>query len=91
MLKGRAAIGQMAGGFYAEFPDLIVRCDDVRVAGDHVLFAWTLEGHHAQTKYFVKVGGWEEWNLDTQLKIQSSLGWFDAAEYARQIAHGASR
>ena len=91
VLKGRAAIAQMAGGFYADFPDLIVRCDEVRSAGDHVLFVWTLEGHHAQTKHFVKVGGWEEWNLDTQLKIQASLGWFDAAEYARQIAHGASR
>jgi len=89
VLKGRAAIAQMAAGFYADFPDLVVRCDEVRTAGDHVLFAWTLEGQHPQTKHFVKVGGWEEWNLNTQLKIQSSLGWFDAAEYVRQIAHGA--
>ena len=91
VLEGRAAIAQMAAGFYADFPDLIVHCDEVRIAGGHVLFAWTLEGHHAHTKNFVKVGGWEEWNLDADLRIQSSLGWFDAAEYARQIAHGASR
>jgi hypothetical protein len=38
----------------------------------------------------VKVGGWEEWNLDADHKIKSSLGWFDASEYERQIAHGAS-
>ena len=90
VLKGRAAIAQMAAGFYADFPDLVVRCDEVRTAGDHVLFAWTLEGHHARTKHVVKVGGWEEWNLDADHKITSSLGWFDASEYERQIAHGAS-
>jgi uncharacterized protein (TIGR02246 family) len=89
MLKGRAQIAQMAAGFYADFPDLVVHCDEVRTAGDHVLFAWTLEGHHARTKHFVRVGGWEEWNLDGDLKIKSSLGWFDTAEYERQIAHGA--
>jgi uncharacterized protein (TIGR02246 family) len=89
ILKGRAAIAKMAAGFYADFPDLVVRCDEVRTAGDHALFAWTLEGHHAQTKNFVKAGGWEEWNLDADLRIKSSLGWFDAAEYQRQIAQGA--
>jgi uncharacterized protein (TIGR02246 family) len=86
--NGRAAIAQMAAGFYADFPDLVVRCDEVRIAGDHVLFAWTLEGRHAQTKHFVKVGGWEEWNVGADLKIRSSLGWFDVDEYARKIASG---
>jgi len=88
VLKGHAAIAQMAAGFYADFPDLIVRYDDVRMADRHVLFEWTLEGHHAQTKHFVRVGGWEEWELDGELKVTSSLGWFDAAEYQRQIAQG---
>ena len=89
ILKGRAAIVQMAAGFFADFPDLIVRCDGIRTANTHVLFLWTLEGHHAQTKKMVKVGGWEEWELDANLKVKSSLGWFDAMEYQRQIAEGA--
>jgi uncharacterized protein (TIGR02246 family) len=91
VLKGHAAIARMAAGFYADFPDLVVRCDDIRMAGSHALFAWTLEGHHAKTKKFVKVGGWEEWELDADLKVKSSLGWFDAAEYERQIASGVLR
>ena len=36
----------------------------------------------------MKVGGWEEWELDEDLRVKSSLGWFDAAEYERQIAEG---
>lgn len=88
-LKGRSAIVDMASGFYAEFPDLNVHCDEVRTSGDHAIFIWTLEGHHSETKNFVKVGGWEEWELDENLQVKSSLGWFDADEYERQIAEGA--
>ncbi len=77
-----------AAGFYTEFPDLIVTYDGTRWAGGHAIFLWTLEGHHAETKNHVKVGGWEEWELDENLKIKSSLGWFDAEEYERQIAEG---
>ena len=39
-------------------------------------------------KNHVKVCGWEEWELGGDLKVTSSLGWFDAAKYARQIAEG---
>ena len=88
-LKGQEAIVEMAAGFYAEFPDLIVHCDELRTAGNHAIFAWTLEGHHAETKNYVKVAGWEKWELDENMKIKSSLGWFDAEEYDRQVAEGA--
>ena len=37
----------MAAGFFAEFPGLTARCDETRVSGDYVLFAWTLEGTRA--------------------------------------------
>ena len=88
-LKGRDAIVEMASGFYAEFPDLTVNLDEVRTSGNHAIFIWTLQGHHFETKNFVKVGGWEEWELNDEMKAQSSLGWFDAQEYERQIAEGA--
>lgn len=85
-LIGREAIVEMAAGFYAEFPDLVVHCDEARLAGDHAIFIWTLEGHHAETKNYVKVGGWEEWELDGNMKVKASLGWFDAEDYDRQVA-----
>ncbi len=84
-LVGRQAITEMAAGFHAEFPDLEIRCDLMRCAGQHAVFVWTLEGHHAQTKNHVVVGGWEEWDLDSDLKVSKSLGWFDEQEYQRQI------
>ncbi len=85
VLKGRASIIEMAAGFYAEFPDLEVRCDLMRRAGSHAIFIWTLEGHHAKTKNHVVVGGWEEWELNSDYQVVSSLGWFDADDYQRQI------
>lgn len=87
-IKGRDAIMEMVSGFYTEFPDLVVLCDEVRTSGDHAIFIWTLEGHHSETKNYVKVGGWEEWELDEKTQVKSSLGWFDAQEYERQVAEG---
>jgi uncharacterized protein (TIGR02246 family) len=88
-LVGRSAIADMAKGFYTAFPDLVVRMDDVRRAGDHAIFVWTLEGTHAETDNFVQVGGWEEWLLSGDLLVRESLGRYDVAEYERQVAHGA--
>ena len=87
-ITGRAAVSEMAAGFYAEFPYLVVRLDHLRVAGDHVIFGWVLEGTHAETKKRVKVPGWEEWDMDAEGKVAMSKGWFDAVEYDRQIAEG---
>lgn len=84
-LVGTQAIIEMASGFHAEFPDLELRCDLMRCAGQHAVFVWTLEGHHAQTGNHVVVGGWEEWDLDENMKVRKSLGWFDADTYQRQI------
>lgn len=82
---GRAALEAMAAGFYADVPDIVVICDGVRGAGDHVLLLWTFAGHHAVTGRPVCVRGWEEWTLGPDLKIRGSLGWYDADDYARQV------
>ena len=88
-LVGRAAIAEMAACFYAEFPDLVVHLDDIRVAaGNEAIFVWTLEGKHSETGKQVKLGGWEEWTLTDEPLVSASLGRFDAAEYDRQVAEG---
>jgi uncharacterized protein (TIGR02246 family) len=81
---GRSGVAQMAAGFYADIPDLSLTCDGTRVAGDHVVYLWTFTGTHAGTKRRVSVSGWEEWDLDANRKVSSSLGWYDAEDYARQ-------
>jgi uncharacterized protein (TIGR02246 family) len=82
---GRAGIKDMAAGFFADVPNLFLVCDQVRCAGDHVVYLWTFKGTHSGTKNPVHIAGWEEWDLDANLKIASSRGWFDAADYARQV------
>ena len=83
---GRPAMVAMAKGFMTSFADLKLTCDFFRVAADHAVYGWTLEGHHSETGNHVKASGWEEWELDDACRITNSLGWFDAADYDRQVA-----
>ncbi len=75
-------------GFYADVPDLRLVCDGLRIAGDHVAYLWTFTGTHVATGNSLRVVGWEEWNVGPDLLVRSSLGWFDADDYARQVAGG---
>ena len=84
--RGRTEVAEMAAGFFADVPDLSLVCDGLLIAGDHVVYRWTFTGTHAGSGNGVRVSGWEEWELDPDLQVTSSRGWFDAAEYARQIA-----
>jgi len=83
---GRAGVAEMAAGFYADVPDLTLTCDAVRAAGDHAVFVWTFTGHDAGTNNPLTVHGWEEWDMGADMKVKASRGWFDADDYARQVA-----
>ena len=58
----------------------------VHEAGDHIAFIWTFTGTHSGTGNPLCVTGWEEWDLGPDLKVKVSRGWYDAEEYARQVA-----
>jgi uncharacterized protein (TIGR02246 family) len=81
---GRDGVAAMAAGFFADIPDLALRCDGVRSAGAHIVYLWTFTGTHAGSGKPVAVTGWEEWQIDDDGLIARSLGWFDADDYARQ-------
>ncbi|MEM9432373.1 MAG: nuclear transport factor 2 family protein [Pseudomonadota bacterium] len=83
---GYAGLTEMAAGFHADVPDLHLTCNGIRGAGKHVVYLWTFTGHHAETGNALEVEGWEEWELDDDMKVISSLGWFDGDEYERQVA-----
>lgn len=70
----RAGVAGMAAGFFADVPDLTLVCDGVRVAGDHVVYLWTFTGTHAPTGRPLRIAGWEEWDVDDQLRVSSSRG-----------------
>lgn len=83
---GRARVRDMAAGFYANVPDLTLRCDDIRCSGNHAIYVWTFTGHDASTGNPLNIRGWEEWEIGDDLKVIASRGWFDAEDYARQAA-----
>lgn len=85
---GRAGVAQMAAGFYADVPDLALVCDGLRIAGDHVVYQWTFTGSHAVSGNHLRIVGWEEWDVVADLRVKSSRGWYDADDYARQVAGG---
>ncbi len=86
--QGRAGIVAMASGFFADVPDLALTCDGIRLMGDHMIYLWTFSGHHSGTRNPLKVVGCEQWDLDAKGKVLASRGWYDGAEYARQVAGG---
>jgi uncharacterized protein (TIGR02246 family) len=86
--QGRAEIAAMAQAFYSDFPDLIVKMDDVRSSGTHAVYQWTLEGTNSGpggTGNRVIVSGWEYWRFSEGGLVAESAGHFDAEDYQRQV------
>lgn len=86
--SGRDRVQDMADGFFIDVPDLTLTCDDVRISGQHALFLWTFTGHDATSGNPLKIHGWEEWDLNHEMEVQASRGWFDADAYSHQTGNG---
>ena len=93
---GRAAIAEVARGFMKTFPDMVVTMDDVlrdselggRSSCD-AIFHWTLTGTNTGpggTGKRVRISGYELWKIDNDGLIAGSKGYFDSAEYERQLS-----
>jgi SnoaL-like domain len=78
---------EVARGFMRDFPDMTVTVDKVEPRADRTAFHWTLTGTYAGTGNRVRISGYELWKIDEAGLIAESSGYFDAAEYARQV-HG---
>lgn len=88
---GRAAITETAQSFYTALPDMQVFMRDLVVDGERIEYHWTFTGTNTGpggTGNAVRVNGYEEWTISDEGLIEASLGHFDGAEYARQLAHG---
>ena len=93
-IVGHAEILETVKGFLDAFPDLVIRIDDVRSSGNHAIFCWTLEGTNTGpggSGHFVKINGWEEWDLSESVRLRAVKGWFDPIEYERQVSEGFSK
>ncbi len=88
---GRKSITEVAQGFMTAFPDMRVSFDKLDHQGERVIFHWTLSGANTGpggTGKKVRISGQENWRFGPDRLIAESLGRFDAADYARQLAHG---
>lgn len=89
--KGRVELAATAGSYMEAFPDLQVSLDHLHVAGDLAFFVWTLSGANTgpgRTGNSVRVSGIEVWKIGESGLIANSTGYYDAATYEHQIAHG---
>jgi uncharacterized protein (TIGR02246 family) len=82
--QGRAGVTEMAAGFMADIPGMVLSCEGVRAAGRTAIYLWRFTGTHGGSGKPVDVAGWEAWTLNDKGQIAASLGWFDAEDYARQ-------
>jgi predicted ester cyclase len=85
---GRAAIAKEAEAFMTTFPDMVVTFDKLAPRGDVTAFHWTLVGTNTGpggTGNKVRISGYELWKIDNDGLIAESKGYFDAADYERQL------
>lgn len=86
---GREAIAGSAQSFMTAFPDLVVSMDGIDLHEARVVYWWTLTGTNTGpggTGHPVRVSGREEWQFGADGLVGESLGFFDSAEYDRQLA-----
>jgi steroid delta-isomerase-like uncharacterized protein len=89
--SGRAAIAKEAQAFMTTFPDMVVTFHKLEPRGDATAFHWTLTGTNTGpggTGKRVHISGYELWKIDNDGLIAESKGYFDSAEYERQLKHG---
>ena len=74
-----------------DFPDMVVKMDELGLDSTHIVYHWTLTGTNTGpggTGKAVRIGGYEEWTIGADGLIAESKGHFDAAEYERQLKVG---
>ncbi len=85
---GRIAIRTAAQSFMTAFPDMVVSLDEVSMHGNAAIFRWTLVGTNTGPSGSgkpVRISGYEEWNFGENGLIRESKGYFNEADYHRQL------
>lgn len=88
---GRRAIAEVAKGFMADFPDMVVTMDALETKAEGTIFHWTLEGTNTGpggTGKRIRISGYEVWQIGAVGLVAKSRGHFDNAEYEYQLQHG---
>ena len=81
-------IAEVARGFFRDFPDTMVTFDKLENTPNGAEFHWTFTGTNTGpdgTGNQVRISGYELWKIGNTGLIAESKGFFDAADYERQL------
>jgi uncharacterized protein (TIGR02246 family) len=93
-LVGREAIAARAKQYMTDFPDLLVKMEELSLFEGEITFHWAMSGKNrgpGGTGKAVDIRGYEEWTLAPDGLISASKGHYDEDEYQRQLREGVMR
>lgn len=85
---GRKQLAETARSYMVAFPDLKLTMDSLTVGNGTYRYFWTFKGTNTGpngTGNKVDFSGYEEWTMNDQGLVQTSVGSYDAEEYQRQL------
>jgi hypothetical protein len=85
---GRDQLAETAKSFMTAFPDLKLTMDSLTQDAENFRYYWTFEGTNTGpdgTGNEVVFSGFEEWTMNSDMLIQTSIGTFDSEDYNEQL------
>lgn len=85
---GRKQLAETARSYMEAFPDLELTMDSLTRGNGTYRYYWTFKGTNTGpngTGNKVDFSGYEEWTMNDQGLVQTSVGTYDAEEYERQL------
>lgn len=85
---GRQQLAETAQSYMEAFPDMVLTMDSLTVNHGKYRYYWTFKGTNTGpggTGNKVNFSGFEEWTMNEQGLVQTSIGTYDAEDYQRQL------
>jgi nuclear transport factor 2 (NTF2) superfamily protein len=85
---GRQQLAETAQSYMEAFPDMVLTMDSLTVNNGKYRYYWTFKGTNTGprgTGNKVDFSGFEEWTMNEQGLVQTSIGTYDTEDYQRQL------
>ena len=85
---GRQQLAETAQSYMEAFPDMVLTMDSLTVNNGKYRYYWNFKGTNTGpggTGNTVDFSGFEEWTMNEQGLVQTSIGTYDAEDYQRQL------
>jgi len=85
---GRQQLAETAQSYMEAFPDMVLTMDSLTVNNGKYRYYWTFKGTNTGpggTGNTVDFSGFEEWTMNEQGLVKTTIGNYDAEDYQRQL------